>query len=205
MATERISAKPATPSTVLAEALHSPIDYYAVYAGHLIPGVLQTKGYARSNLRRHYSPDTAEQHVAARMRYGQLIVGSAAVRAQLLVDESALHCVVGDRATTLEAVQHLGERILNPPENTIIGVLPFDDPDIIRPCATYYIMHRLADGNTFNLSTNDGRYKLEPGDADYQHIIDTVHPGLMESALTGPDAYAAAASAAMMHANRLGE
>ncbi len=192
-----------TPATILQDTLAHPPEFYGAYTSTVITGPLQTEDYARAVLNQHYPKAEAEQHTANRRRYSQLLLGSTTARKEIFLDEAALYYVKGDRTVTVSAVHALGDAILSPPPNTTIGILPFEDPSVIRPYSDYYIKQATGQEHP-DITVLDGKLALGLGTDDYHDILDTIHPQFNEVALTGSDAYALVARAAIWHTNQMG-
>ena len=99
----------------------------------LIPGLLQIRAYAESVVRA-YAADTdsevlMQQRVEARIRRQDLLEGSDSPEFYFIVDEAALHRMVGIEAdgagpeTMIDQLEHL--KVINKRDNVHIRVVPF--------------------------------------------------------------------------------
>jgi transcriptional regulator with XRE-family HTH domain len=97
-----------------------------IYQTLLIPGLLQTKRYARSvlgALRPDLEPDEQERLVDLRMERQSLLAEEGRVRLWAVIDESALRRPVGGREIMREQLRHLVEATSTP--TVRVQVLPF--------------------------------------------------------------------------------
>ncbi|MCX5387881.1 helix-turn-helix transcriptional regulator [Streptomyces sp. NBC_00083] len=106
-----------------AEAVATTIREYAPL---LIPGLLQTEGYARAVFRA-YRPTAPEEYiddlVAARLARAQLLADPTRPMLWAVVDEAVLRRRVGGPAVMAEALTHLAA--LGESHRIILQVLPF--------------------------------------------------------------------------------
>ncbi|MFJ7077859.1 helix-turn-helix domain-containing protein [Streptomyces sp. NPDC098781] len=97
------------------------------YAPLLIPGLLQTAGYARAVCRAHQPTapdDRIEQLVTARMERARLLTDPTDPLLWVVLDEAALRRVTGGREVMAEALQHIIGLVRR--SRIIVQVLPFD-------------------------------------------------------------------------------
>lgn len=97
------------------------------YKADVIPGLLQTEDYARGVLEATLpdpSADRVEQMARSRRARQALLNGDPPVRFWTVIDEAALHRVVGGADTMHEQLRMLVERAVQP--NIDIQVLPFE-------------------------------------------------------------------------------
>ncbi|MFC9808220.1 MULTISPECIES: helix-turn-helix domain-containing protein [Streptomyces] len=96
------------------------------YAPLLIPGLLQTPGYARAVFRA-YRPTAPEEEidklVAARMDRTQLVADPTDLLLWAVLDEAALRRVTGGPGVMADALRHLAD--LSRTNRAILQVLPF--------------------------------------------------------------------------------
>ncbi|MFJ9541683.1 helix-turn-helix domain-containing protein [Streptomyces sp. NPDC101225] len=97
------------------------------YAPQLIPGLLQTPGYARA-VCRAYQPtardEVIEALVTARTERARLLADPTEPLLWAVVDEAALRRVAGGRAVMAEALRHIVGLMRR--SRVIVQVLPFD-------------------------------------------------------------------------------
>lgn len=97
-----------------------------VYENRVVPGVLQTEGYARAALRagRAYGdPDEIERRVELRLRRQQLLRRDDALVLWVILDESVLRRRFGGPEVMHEQLQHLSAVASLP--HVTVQVLPF--------------------------------------------------------------------------------
>jgi transcriptional regulator with XRE-family HTH domain len=91
-----------------------------------VPGLLQTENYAKSVIARG-SPDSAQEEinrrVTVRMQRQRLLARPRAPRLWAVIDESALHHLVGSDAVMREQLEYLLEVSLSP--TIAVQVVPF--------------------------------------------------------------------------------
>ncbi|WP_406146933.1 Scr1 family TA system antitoxin-like transcriptional regulator [Streptomyces sp. NBC_01012] len=96
------------------------------YAPLLIPGLLQTEGYARAVFRGGLptaTEDTIDELVAARLERAQLLADPTTPLVWVVLDEAVLRRHKGGRATMADALRHLCT--LAGHHRIIVQVLPF--------------------------------------------------------------------------------
>ncbi|GAA1182438.1 helix-turn-helix transcriptional regulator [Streptomyces hebeiensis] len=96
------------------------------YTGQLMPGLLQTKAYARALFRFHYPKATSEgieELVTARISRQALLHADPAPHFSLILDEAVLLRPFGTAETMREQLSRLVEEALTP--TSIVQVLPF--------------------------------------------------------------------------------
>ncbi|MFI5782071.1 helix-turn-helix domain-containing protein [Nocardia sp. NPDC051570] len=93
----------------------------------IVPGLLQTADYARAMYRIGHpneSPSEIEQRVERRMRRRRLVVRKLRpVQLNVVLDESALHRVIGDRRTMQAQCRHLAD--MSTKSNVAVRILPY--------------------------------------------------------------------------------
>ncbi|MFI6703807.1 helix-turn-helix domain-containing protein [Streptomyces sp. NPDC050509] len=109
--------------------LYRSTKVFRVYTTGLIPGVLQTEGYARallsSNARILDVPDDGAEAAAARVKRSQ-IIHEAGHRFVLLVEEHVLRFQLGDSDTMAAQLGHLLSAGALP--SVSLGVIPMSTP-----------------------------------------------------------------------------
>ncbi|MEG8179392.1 helix-turn-helix domain-containing protein [Nocardia terpenica] len=107
--------------------LESAADKLSIYQPFLMPGLLQTVGYARAVERPYLpseTPEDIERRVELRMKRAAIITRSRMpVKADFVIHESALHTIAGSRAIMAAQLRHLADRSTLP--NVTIRILPF--------------------------------------------------------------------------------
>ncbi|NJQ02271.1 helix-turn-helix domain-containing protein [Streptomyces zingiberis] len=90
----------------------------------LVPGLLQTEGYARALMEGcGLTGDAAEPFVAVRMARQRILAEEGGPQFIAVLDEAALHRQVGGRKTMAAQLRHLAE--INNPPRVCVQVLPF--------------------------------------------------------------------------------
>ncbi|MDT0309215.1 helix-turn-helix transcriptional regulator [Streptomyces sp. DSM 44917] len=97
----------------------------SVYHSTLIPGLLQTPEYAAALLAPSSGPDRAAALSAVRTeRQRRLLAdGPAAPAADFLIDESALHRLIGGPEVTAGQLLHVREHLID--DHTRVGIVPY--------------------------------------------------------------------------------
>ncbi|MFE2446824.1 helix-turn-helix domain-containing protein [Streptomyces melanosporofaciens] len=101
-------------------------EYEHVYANNVVPGLLQTRGYATaihraSELR---TPnEQVERMVDARMQRQSILDRQVSLHLWVILDEAVLRRIVGDEAVMAEQLDHLYDMAKRP--NIDIQLLPF--------------------------------------------------------------------------------
>lgn len=96
------------------------------YQSLMLPGLLQTRNYAAaviSGMQPEASPADVEKRVEVRMRRQDRIHDEDPVRFWAVLDEAALHRVVGSRQVMREQLEHLAELSTLP--HVTLQVIPF--------------------------------------------------------------------------------
>lgn len=96
------------------------------YQSLMLPGLLQTRGYAEAvvtGMQPEASPEDVEKRVEVRMRRQDRIHDEEPVRFWAVLDEAALHRVVGNPQTMREQIEHLAELSTLP--HVTVQVIPF--------------------------------------------------------------------------------
>jgi len=90
----------------------------------LIPGLLQTKGYADAVMSiGNLSSDEIVTRVTIRMGRRDTITRTEPVRYTAFIGEAALHQIIGDRSVMVEQFRYLLEMARHP--NIVVRVMPF--------------------------------------------------------------------------------
>jgi len=95
------------------------------YQQVLVPGLLQTEGYARAVIRAfrpHDGPEGIDRRVAVRHQRQQRVVEERSLQLSAVLGEGVVHQLVGDRAVTAAQLRFLAET--NDLPNVMIQVLP---------------------------------------------------------------------------------
>lgn len=96
------------------------------YEQTLVPGLLQTAGYARAVIeavRPDSTPEEVERLVAVRMERQRRLVGDDPLELSVILGEGVLRQQVGTAPTTAEQLGHLAEANRRP--NVVVRVLPY--------------------------------------------------------------------------------
>jgi transcriptional regulator with XRE-family HTH domain len=96
------------------------------YQSLLVPGLLQTRGYAEAVVRGaapENTPDQVQQRIDVRIRRQDRITGDDPVRFWAVIDEAAVRRVVGSKAIMREQLERLVELSALP--HVTVQVIPF--------------------------------------------------------------------------------
>ncbi|MEU7158475.1 helix-turn-helix domain-containing protein [Streptomyces chrestomyceticus] len=123
--------------------LYESTCLFRVYCSTVMPGLLQTPGYATDLLAAitafQGTPDDVPAAVAARTARSRVVHDSGR-RFMLLVEEAVLRCGVGNPAAMVDQLGHLLEVMALP--NVCLGVVPFGDrSQRIWPLETFMIFN----------------------------------------------------------------
>ncbi|GAB7183288.1 DUF5753 domain-containing protein [Kitasatospora sp. Ki12] len=97
------------------------------YAGHFVPGVLQTPEYARAlflDAATPWSDEWIAQNVAARMERGQRITAPGGPELWFILDEAVLRRVVGGRQVMAGQLRHMVDLVKR--RRIVLQVFPFE-------------------------------------------------------------------------------
>jgi transcriptional regulator with XRE-family HTH domain len=97
------------------------------YETSVVPGLLQVEAYARavtSGILPDLDPDSVEHLVQARLTRQEILAGGAPPDYWVVLDEVALHRVVGSPAIMREQLEALTER--SRPKNVTVQVIPLE-------------------------------------------------------------------------------
>lgn len=111
----------------------------------VVPGLLQTEGYARALVDAHgtvHTEDDAARRVEARMYRQEILQGDDAPRLHAIIDESVLRREVGGKATMQGQLAHLADAARRP--NVTVQVVPFASGAIMSMEGGFIIL-RFAD------------------------------------------------------------
>ncbi|MGK5637116.1 helix-turn-helix domain-containing protein [Streptomyces sp. URMC 126] len=119
--------------------LYQRTGHFRVYASNLVPGMLQTAGYARGVLRSitdfRGTPDEVDQAVQARLDRSR-VVREGGRRFALLVEEAVLRYRVCDDDALAEQLGHMLAVMAQP--NVSLGVIPFEARRTVWPLEAFY-------------------------------------------------------------------
>jgi transcriptional regulator with XRE-family HTH domain len=110
-------------------ALEDEADSAYYMEAQVIPGLLQTKEYARHviqgwNVLATLPPQTIERHIEVRMRRQRVLDPPHSLRISVVLDESALLRRIGDAGIMARQLDHLVNELARP--NVTLQVLPLD-------------------------------------------------------------------------------
>lgn len=98
-----------------------------IFEGLTVPGLLQIEGYAHAMIQAgpvKISDDQVQSRVEARMKRQQALHENPALEIVAVIDEAALHRVVGSEAVMRAQIEHLKEAARQP--NITLHVIPFE-------------------------------------------------------------------------------
>lgn len=96
------------------------------YQSSIVPGILQTRGYARAVHERgfqEYPPGRIDEHVDVRIHRQRLLTRDPPLQVSVVLDEAVLHREVGGPAVMSQQLQYLTEVAKLP--SVTIQVIPF--------------------------------------------------------------------------------
>ncbi len=108
-------------------SLEDEADQLRAFEPLVIPGLLQTADYARAligEISPHLSTETVDSFVQSRLDRQQRLTGERAMRLWAIIDEPALHRVVGSPEITRAQQQRLIEAATLP--HVTLQVIPYD-------------------------------------------------------------------------------
>ena len=97
------------------------------YQSTIVPGLLQTVGYARAmhegSMPAEFTPERADELIEVRMRRQQVLTREPPLHLHAVLDEAVLHRAVGGPAVMAGQSRHLNEIAKRP--NVTLQVIPF--------------------------------------------------------------------------------
>jgi transcriptional regulator with XRE-family HTH domain len=165
--------------------LYQRTRHFRVYASNLVPGMLQTAGYATGLLRSitdfQGTPDDVSDAVRARLDRSR-VVREGDHRFALLLEEAVLRYRVSDDAAMVGQLDHLLSVMTQP--NVSLGVIPFGVRREIWPLEAFYAFDdALVAVETLTAEVN----VTAPGEI---RTYLAAFGGLSKIAVRGPDARA---------------
>jgi transcriptional regulator with XRE-family HTH domain len=110
-------------------ALESEADVIRAFEPSLVYGSLQSEDYARAVVR-SFAPGRTEARVQARLARKEALRAGRPPKLNVILDESVLRHVIGNREVLKGQLQHILELARLP--NLVVQVLPFDHADVVR-------------------------------------------------------------------------
>ncbi|GGJ57232.1 transcriptional regulator [Streptomyces brasiliensis] len=131
------------------------------YQERVVPGLLQTEGYARALFSRVVSGDELEERVRARLSRQQRFVSGGGPLYVVVLDESCLRNVVGSPGVMREQCAHLLSVGTRP--NIRIQVAPAARYGLVRPSSSMSLI-TLPDGHqwVYSESLDRGHFRDDP-------------------------------------------
>ena len=97
------------------------------YQSTIVPGLLQTVGYARAmhegSMPAEFTPGRADELIEVRMRRQQVLTRDPPLQLRVVLDEAVLHRVVGGPSVMAEQLRHFDAIAKQP--NVTLQVIPF--------------------------------------------------------------------------------
>ncbi|MFI6661511.1 helix-turn-helix domain-containing protein [Streptomyces sp. NPDC050523] len=161
-------------------SLYQRTRLFRIYCSDVIPGFLQTPGYATALLQSiaafRGTPDDVNQAVQARMRRNT-VTREGDHRFAIILEESVLHYRIGDTATMAAQLGHLLAAMALP--SVSLGIIPFTAQRTVWPMATF----TLFDDTRVHADSLDAAATLtEPGQVD---LYTRAFTALTETAVHG--------------------
>ncbi|MER7129959.1 helix-turn-helix domain-containing protein [Streptosporangium saharense] len=132
------------------------------YEQTLVPGLLQTAGYARAVIeavRPDSTPEEVERPVAVRMERQRRLVGDGPLELSVILGEGVLRQRVGTAPTTAEQLGHLAEANRRP--NVVVRVLPHRAGAHPALAGSFSVVGFDEDPDVVHLENTDGGLSLE--------------------------------------------
>ncbi|MFI1710616.1 helix-turn-helix domain-containing protein [Streptomyces griseoruber] len=131
------------------------------YQERVMPGLLQTEGYAWALFSRVMGPQAAEERVRARLSRQQRFLADGGPLYVVVLDESCLHTAIGGAKVMRDQCEHLLKVAQLP--NIRIQVAPSRDPGLIRPNTSMSLI-KLPDGHewVYSESLDQGHFSDDP-------------------------------------------
>jgi transcriptional regulator with XRE-family HTH domain len=97
------------------------------YQSTIVPGLLQTVGYARAmhegSMPAEFTPERADKLIEVRMRRQQVLTRDPPLQLRVVLDEAVLHRVVGGPGVMADQLRHFNTIAKRP--NVTLQVIPF--------------------------------------------------------------------------------
>ena len=142
--------------------LEEDADRIMTYEAVLVPGLLQTEGYARAMIATvpGRDPSETERRVKVRMHRQKIIRRESPEPARLdvVINEAALHRVVGGPAVMVAQLRHIND--LGTLSNVSIRVLPFDTPSFADLQVGPFVVLEFPPGGGSPIAYLDGFVKV---------------------------------------------
>ncbi|GAB7031521.1 helix-turn-helix transcriptional regulator [Streptomyces sp. NPDC021749] len=131
------------------------------YQERVVPGLLQTEGYARALFSRVMNGDEVEERVRARLSRQRRFLEDDGPQYIVVLDESCLRNLVGSAAIMREQCAHL--LTVQRHRNVRIQVAPANFPELVRPNASMSLI-TLPDGHrwVYSESLDRGHFNDDP-------------------------------------------
>lgn len=167
---------------------HSATTIYE-YGVVLVPGLLQTDGYARALISssRHVKPEVAERRIELRLLRPPLLTRSDPPAFHVVLDEAILHRMVGGPKVMAGQLSHLLEVATLP--NVTIQIMPFDHGEYAAMGAPFVVFEFTdpADPKIVYLEQPTRNIYLErPDEVDfYRALFDEAREQALSSEASG--------------------
>ncbi|WP_329895201.1 helix-turn-helix domain-containing protein [Streptomyces sp. SP17KL33] len=132
------------------------------YTASIVPGLMQTEEYMHEVFARYHGDSVpVEERVRARLSRQQRFLSPEGPLHVTVLDESCLRIIVGSTQIMRSQLAHLLELGRRP--NIRMQVIPFDNPDIVRPASSMTLL-TLPDGHqwVYSESLDLGHFSDEP-------------------------------------------
>lgn len=147
------------------------------YEVQLVPGLLQTPGYARAVIGLGYPcalPDEIERRLELRLRRQEVLRPPQPVRLWVVIDEAALRRPMGGRAVMREQLRHL--LAMSERWNVTVQVMPFDRGGHIAEGGSVSLLRlpgALLPDVVYVEHLTSAVYPAKPADVErYQQVLD---------------------------------
>ncbi|MGW9346102.1 helix-turn-helix domain-containing protein [Nocardiopsis flavescens] len=144
----------------------------------VIPGLLQTEGYAAASVRASLARPSEEvaRRVEARMARQEVLSGDQPPTVWAVIDESALHRMPTENGVAAEQLQRLIDVAEDPDNGVTIQVLPFSaglHPGVSGPFVVLDFPDDMDAPIVYLESRTEGLFLEEPEEiSEYRHVFD---------------------------------
>ncbi|MFL1431914.1 MULTISPECIES: helix-turn-helix domain-containing protein [unclassified Nocardiopsis] len=144
----------------------------------VIPGLLQTEGYAAASVRASLARPSEEvtRRVEARMTRQQILASDQPPTVWAVIDESALHRIPIEDGVAAGQLRHLIDMAEDPDNEVTIQILPFSaglHPGVSGPCVILDFPDAMDAPIVYLESRTEGLFLEEPNEvSEYRLVFD---------------------------------
>ncbi|WP_017595977.1 helix-turn-helix domain-containing protein [Nocardiopsis potens] len=150
----------------------------STYQPIVIPGLLQTEGYATASVRAGLNASSGDvpRMVEARLARQEILVGDQTPTVWAIIDESCIRRLPSADDVAADQLRHLIDTAEDPDNGITVQVLPFTaglHPGISGPFVILDFPNELDSSLVFLEARTDGLFLEEPDEvAEYRHVFD---------------------------------